>query len=231
MTKYCGILGVGKGKWWHIDLLSLPEMLHTGFGKDWLTVVETHARHTHTHRERERERRGGAGAFKLKIQAHQSRLAREIIAKQESRMAKWRTCHELWPLMTFDLRKICKHYATNKTNVSPICMPSFIHTFTIVAEKSAFFNEIPNFFFTTYGPWWPLTFVKGNQYIHFWKAPITYYHCAKFQVSVFNSVWEKYNVKVLGPFSTNYCPLWPLAFAGGNQTAFLESPYCILPLL
>ena len=85
------------------------------------------------------------------------------------------------------------------TNVSPICMPCFIHTFTIVPEKSAFFDKIPNFF-TSYGPWWPLTCVKGNQYVHFWKAPITYYHCAKFQVSVFNCAWEKCNVNVLGPF-------------------------------
>ena len=104
--------------------------------------------------------------------------------------------------MTFDLSKLRKHYATNKTNVSPICMPGFIHTFTIVVEKKSVFRQNPNFC-TNYGPWWPLTFVKGNQYIHFWKAHITYYHCAKFHVSVISSVWEKCNVKFFWPFLTN----------------------------
>ena len=53
--------------------------------------------------------------------------------------------------MTFDLSKMSKHYAANKTNVSPMCMPSFIHTFTIVAEEIAFFDKNPNFR-TNYGP-------------------------------------------------------------------------------
>jgi len=34
--------------------------------------------------------------------------------------------------------------------------------------------------------------------MHFWKALITYYHHSKFQDSVINSLWEKFNVKVLG---------------------------------
>ena len=102
--------------------------------------------------------------------------------------------------MTFDLCQMRKHYATNKTNVSPMCLPSFIHMLTTVDENSAFFGKIPNFFHKLC-PLMTFDLVKGNQYIHFWKAPITYYHCAKFQVSVINSVSEKGNVKVLGPFS------------------------------
>ena len=131
--------------------------------------------------------------------------------QQESRTAKWRTCHELWPLMTFDLCKMHKHYATNKTNVSPVIylFHSYIHH---SGRKIAFFGKKPNFC-TNYGPWWPLTFVKSYNYIHFWKAHITYYHCAKFQVSVFNSVREKCNNKVLGPFFElimSPYDLWPL---------------------
>ena len=72
--------------------------------------------------------------------------------KQESRTAKWWTCHKLWPLMTFDLRKMRRHYATNKPNVSPICMPSFIHTITIVAEKKCVFRRNSQFFHKL----WPL---------------------------------------------------------------------------
>ena len=156
--------------------------------------------------------------------------------------------------MTFDLSKMRKHYATNKTNVSPTCMPSFIQTFTIVVEKRAFFGEIPNFFsqiiapndfwpswkviiiyifgkpplHTTtvpsfkflwsivpekkavlkfwdlfsndYCPLWPLTFARAYQTQHFWKALIANYHHGTFQISVFNSVWGKCNVKVLGHF-------------------------------
>ena len=52
--------------------------------------------------------------------------------------------------------------------------------------------------------------MKGHQYTHFWKAHITNYSCAKFQVSVINSVWEKCNVNVFGPFPNDYVPLWPL---------------------
>ena len=128
-------------------------------------------------------------------------------------MSEWWTCHDLWPLMTFDLSKISKHHAANKTNVSYM----HIHTFTTAAEKIAFFNKNPNFRIN-YGPWRLLTFVKDKQYIHFWKVHIPYYNCAKFQVSVVNSVWEKCNVKVLGLFPNDYCPLWPLTFARGNQT-------------
>ena len=109
--------------------------------------------------------------------------------------------------MTFDLCKMHKHYAANKTNVSPVyaCPVSFIHS-QLVAENNCFSAKIP-VFWMNYGPWWPLTFAKGNQYIHFWKAPITYYHCAKFQDSVINSAWEKRNVNVFGPFFQWLLPL------------------------
>ena len=85
--------------------------------------------------------------------------------------------------MTFDLSKMSKHYATNKTNVS-MCMPSFIHTYTIVAEKIEFFDKKSEFSHKL----WPLMISDLHQYIHFWKAHITYYNCTKFQVSVINSV-------------------------------------------
>ena len=38
---------------------------------------------------------------------------------------------------------------------------------------------------------------KGYQTMHFWKALITYYHHAKFQNSEINSLYEKFNIKVL----------------------------------
>ena len=180
--------------------------------------------------------------------------------------------------MTFDLSKMCNHCAANKTNVSSICMPSFIHTFTIVAEKNCVFlvkipifaqimapgdlwpswkilniyisgkptshiTSVPSFkflwsrvsekntmltfwglFHSDYCPLWPLTFVRGNQTEHIRKALIAYYHPGKFQVSVFNSVWEKCNVKVFGPCCTNYGPLWPLTFVTVTKLCIFGKP-------
>ena len=117
-----------------------------------------------------------------------------------------------WPL-TF-VR--CANIMQQIRPMPPICVPSFIHIFTMVAEKSAFFGKNPNFC-TNYGPLMSFDLCERSSiYIHFWTAHITYYHSAKFQVSVINSVWEKSNVN--GLFCNDYCPLWPLTFARGNQT-------------
>ena len=136
--------------------------------------------------------------------------------KQESWTAKWRTCYELWPLMTFDFCKMRKHYATNKTNVSPICMPSFIHTSTIVAEKKCFSAKIHNFK-TIMAPddFWP-SWKVINTYI-FGKPPphTTPVPSFKFLCSIVSEKSAK--LQFLGLFS-HYCPLWPLTFARGNQT-------------
>ena len=67
--------------------------------------------------------------------------------------------------------------------------------------------------------------------MHFKKAFITYYHCAKIQVSVFNSLWEEGNGKVFGPsFALIMAPydLWPCKKK--SNWAFLKSPYHMLPL-
>ena len=61
-------------------------------------------------------------------------------------------------------------------------------------------------FSTDYCPLRPLTFARDKQTEHFWKALITYHHCGKFQVSVFNSDWEECNVWVFDLFSHQ---LWP----------------------
>ena len=103
----------------------------------------------------------------------------------------------LWPL-TFAW-KVINIYIFRKPTSHTTTVPSFKFLGSIVSEKRAmltFLGVFPN----DYCPSWPLTFARGYQTENIRKAIIPYYLPGKFQVSVFNSVWEKGNVKVSGPF-------------------------------
>ena len=68
---------------------------------------------------------------------------------------------------------------------------------SLLSEKNATLIFFGALFGNNYDPWWPLTFARGHQSMHFWKALITYYHHTKFQDSMINSLCEKINVNVL----------------------------------
>ena len=121
-------------------------------------------------------------------------------------MAKWEKCndsvlrpfspkiiapYDLWPL-----REVIKLSIFGKPSLHTTTVASLKFLCSIVSEKSAMLKFFC-LFCTNYGPLWPLSLARGNQTMHFWKALITYYHHAKFQDSVINSLWEKFNVKVL----------------------------------
>ena len=101
--------------------------------------------------------------------------------------------------------KVTNAYIFGKPSLHTTTVPSFKFLWSIVSEKSAML-KFWGLFSTNYCPLRPLTFARDNQTEHFWKALITYHHCGKFQVSVFNSDWEKCNVKVFDLFSHQ---LWP----------------------
>ena len=100
--------------------------------------------------------------------------------------------YDLWPLW-----EVIKLSIFGKPSSHTTTLASFKFLCSIVSEKSATLKFL-GLFCTNYGPLWPLTFARGNQTMHFWKALTTYYHQAKFQDSVINSLWEKSTVKSFG---------------------------------
>ena len=93
-------------------------------------------------------------------------------------MNTWQTCLCSWWLLLHPWT-LC-----SKQDQCVFCMHAQFHSYILHSCRKSIF-------YTIYGTWRLLTFVKGNQYMHFGKALIIYYLCAKFEVSVLSSLWEK----------------------------------------
>ena len=130
----------------------------------------------------------------MQCNSKQTNLASQLCQKKSTPSAKILNFaqimapDDLWPS-----GKVINVYILEKPSSHTTVVPSFKFLCLTVSEKSVtltFLGVFPN----NYCPLWPLTFARGNQTM---QALTAYYHQAKFQDSVINSLWEKPNVNVL----------------------------------